>query len=205
MTATDMARRADQRRSQSDAKIVAAVLGIIRDQGLDAVTIDGVTARSGVAKTTIYRRYKDRFELLSDVLDRVSPPHDRHELGPSKERFIAIVRDTQALFEELFGLAAVGRILASDETLSRRWQDKIIVPRMNVFREFLAQGVRDGLLDPGVDYELLVEMIFGGMVVCSAVRGKLPADWAVMVVQTIWPLIRRVKKWERRGDRGSGP
>jgi len=197
-----MTRRADRRRAESDERIVAAVLRIIREEGLDAVTIEGVTAQSGVAKTTIYRRYKDRFELLSDVLDRVSPPHRHHDLGLNKEGLNAMVREAQTLFEELFGLAAVGRMFASGETLSRQWQDKIVIPRMKVIQEFLAQGVRDGLFDPNVDYELLVEMIFGGMVVSEAVHGDLPDDWADRVVEAIWALIHRAGKPERRGERG---
>ena len=178
-------------RSACDDKIVAAALAIIREEGLDAVTIEGVTARSGVAKTTIYRRHSDRFELLADVLNQLSPPPDRRSIAISKEGLAGVVREAQRVFEELFGLAAVGRILASDAALSRRWQDKVIAPRIDVLRQFMVQGVREGLLSPEVDYERIVEMIIGGMVICGALRGDLPRDWADQIVETVWPIIHR--------------
>jgi len=185
-------------RSACDDKIVAAALGIIREEGLDAVTIEGVTARSGVAKTTIYRRYSDRFELLADVLNQLSPPPDRC-IAINKEGLAGVVREAQKVFEELFGLAAVGRILASDAALSRRWQDKVIAPRIDLLRQFMVQGVREGLLSPEVDYERIVEMIIGGMVICAALRGDLPHDWADQMVETVWPIIHR------RGSPTPGP
>jgi AcrR family transcriptional regulator len=178
-------------RSAPDEKIISAVLSIIREQGLDAVTIEGVTARSGVAKTTIYRRYSDRFELLADVLNQLAPPPGRRSFAISKEGLVAVVREEQRVLDELFGLAAVGRILASDAALSRRWNDKVIAPRIDAVRDFLAQGVREGLLAPDVDYDRIVEMIIGGMVIGEALRGELPRGWADKVVGTLWPLIRR--------------
>ena len=180
-------------RSMFDQKIGAAVLSIVRDKGLDAVTIESVTARSGVAKTTIYRRYSDRFELLAGVLDQLSPLHDARTFDLTKEGIVAILRDVQGVFEKLFGLAAVGRILASDADLSRQWQDKVIEPRIDGLRQFLAQGVRKGLLAPEVDYDRIVEMIIGGMLVSNARRGELSYEWAEEVVNTLWPLIHRRK------------
>jgi len=176
----------------SDDKIVAAVLAIIREEGLDAVTVEGVTARSGVAKTTIYRRYRDRYELLADVLDRLTPSILRsRDFDLSKDGFIALVAGFRKGFEELFGIAAVGRILASGATVNRRWQSKVIFPQVEGLREFMTQGVRQGLFVTEIDYDYIVDMIVGAMLVRTALRGELPADWANRVIETLWPLIHR--------------
>ena len=47
------------RRRKTDERIAAAVMLLLRENGPDAVTMDAVTSVSGVAKTTLYRRYSD--------------------------------------------------------------------------------------------------------------------------------------------------
>ncbi len=43
--------------------MLASAVEILRDDGLAGLTIEAVAARSGVAKTTIYRQFSDREEL----------------------------------------------------------------------------------------------------------------------------------------------
>ena len=55
-------------RREVDAKIAAATLEVLRTRGPRAVTVEAVTAHSGIAKTTIYRRYSDRRDMLAAAL-----------------------------------------------------------------------------------------------------------------------------------------
>ena len=55
--------RREQLREQTDHKIMKATLAIVISDGVGAVTIEEVARRSGVAKTTIYRRYKNADDL----------------------------------------------------------------------------------------------------------------------------------------------
>lgn len=48
-------------------KVIAAVTDIMVERGAGGVTIDEVAARSGVAKTTIYRHWPDRAALVLDT------------------------------------------------------------------------------------------------------------------------------------------
>ena len=47
----------------TEERIYASVLRIAQREGFSATSIDAVVADSGVAKTTIYRRYADRKEM----------------------------------------------------------------------------------------------------------------------------------------------
>src|SRR5262245_26365763 len=51
-----------------DNAIVQATLDAFIEGGYGAVSIEGVAARSGVAKATIYRRYSDKAQLLVDAI-----------------------------------------------------------------------------------------------------------------------------------------
>ena len=52
-----------------DERISRAALLLLRENGPHAVHIDAVAARSGVARTTIYRRFRDRGALLTATLE----------------------------------------------------------------------------------------------------------------------------------------
>ena len=49
--------RTDPRTVSTDKKITAATLALLREGGPQRVSIEAVSAASGVAKTSIYRRY----------------------------------------------------------------------------------------------------------------------------------------------------
>ena len=59
---------------RTDSKIMHATLEIIIAQGIGAVNIESVARRSGVAKTTIYRRYANTDDLIDLVEDSFSSP-----------------------------------------------------------------------------------------------------------------------------------
>ena len=63
-----------EQRSSRDQRISAAALDLLRTKGPAAVTVEAVVARSGVAKTTIYRRYRNRNDMLTAALASITQP-----------------------------------------------------------------------------------------------------------------------------------
>ncbi len=62
------ARREDPRITRSKACALAAAIEILRADGASGLTIEKVALHSGVARTTIYRHWPDRNELLFDAI-----------------------------------------------------------------------------------------------------------------------------------------
>lgn len=60
--------RQDSRRARTDKKLVPAVLDQLAEYGYAGFTIDRLSAQSGVAKTTIYRRWASKAELIFDLM-----------------------------------------------------------------------------------------------------------------------------------------
>ena len=175
-------------RRRTDHKILAAVTQLIRSGGLPAVTMEAVSAISGVAKTTLYRRYRDRFDLLNGVAAQLAPVA-YPAAGLTPESLTELLRNLQDVFETHVGFAGIGHLFASDEAFVVAWREKIVKPRVDVVRDFFDRGVADGVLRPEIDCQLLGELVMGGMVMCDALRGDVPDDWAENVVQAIWPAI----------------
>jgi len=67
-----------QRDLDIETRVLGTVMEILREGGLAALTIEEVTKRSGVAKTTIYRRWSSAEELglraMKSLVKEVEPP-----------------------------------------------------------------------------------------------------------------------------------
>ena len=50
-------------------RVLRAALEVLADDGLPGFTIEAVAQRAGASKTTLYRRWASREELLAEAMD----------------------------------------------------------------------------------------------------------------------------------------
>lgn len=72
-TAKSQARETDERVEKSKKAVLTATYELLTKSGLSGVSVDEVSRRSGVAKTTIYRHWPSRESLLMDACSHLSP------------------------------------------------------------------------------------------------------------------------------------
>jgi len=56
------------RSAQADRAIIDAIVDLLVNRGYREVTIEAVAARAGVAKTTIYRRWPSKAEMVVEAI-----------------------------------------------------------------------------------------------------------------------------------------
>ncbi|HEY2062354.1 MAG TPA: TetR/AcrR family transcriptional regulator [Amycolatopsis sp.] len=61
------------RDASRDVAILEATLALLIGNGYEQLSIEAVAARSGAAKTTIYRRYRDKAALVAAAVEHRSP------------------------------------------------------------------------------------------------------------------------------------
>jgi AcrR family transcriptional regulator len=61
--------------------IVDAAWQELTERGWAGFTVEGVAARSGAAKTVIYRRWRNRVHLAQDMLLRATTDSDAVQVG----------------------------------------------------------------------------------------------------------------------------
>ena len=85
------------------------------------LTVEGVAALSGVAKTTIYRRWRSRDELaLAVLIDMVQTPALAPARGDTRSELIALVKGAvRVLGKTLMGTVMQG--LALSLPLTQSW------------------------------------------------------------------------------------
>jgi AcrR family transcriptional regulator len=80
------------RDASRDVAILDATLALLTENGYEQLSMEAVAARSGVAKTTIYRRYRDKAALVAAAVEHRSPASPP-ELpgGDLREDLVALV------------------------------------------------------------------------------------------------------------------
>lgn len=86
--------RTDPRVVRSRRAVLDAALGELAERGYGAFAIDGVAARAGVARSTIYRLWPDRTALIADAIDELNRQPAPQPSGDetSRERIATLVR-----------------------------------------------------------------------------------------------------------------
>jgi AcrR family transcriptional regulator len=154
------------RRARSERAILQATRALLAEVGVRGLTIEGVAARSGVAKTTIYRRWRDRDELAlaavwNDLASELQAPGD---LGDTRAELLAFVEPLVTILRSpLMGSVIRGLTseIAESRELSRRYREQFIEPRLEQLELVIGRGVQRGDLRPDTEVRLAHEMLVG--------------------------------------------
>lgn len=81
----------DERVRRSRAAVLAATSALLFERGYSGVSVDEVARRSGVAKTTIYRHWPARTDLLRDACANIGTPQTAPDLGSLRADLAALM------------------------------------------------------------------------------------------------------------------
>ncbi|MEX1280276.1 MAG: helix-turn-helix domain-containing protein, partial [Acidimicrobiia bacterium] len=91
MTLTELDTATDPRIERTRRVVLGAAVEVVAERGFSGATIDAIAQRSGVARSTIYRHWPDRGDLLLEaVSDRVGPV-EASVTGDLREDLIGLV------------------------------------------------------------------------------------------------------------------
>jgi AcrR family transcriptional regulator len=160
-------RKSDSRAERSKKAILDATRALIADEGdIGSLTVEAVAARSGVAKTTIYRRWRDKWELALDavMIDMLPGFAEPVDVGDTRKELVTFVQSamknlsTPPSGPAMRGLASQ---IASDPDLGRVYREQVVEPRREQLRPVVERGIARGDLRPDTDVRLVHELMVG--------------------------------------------
>ena len=166
--------RAGRPRSPAaDAAIRNATLDLLRSEGYANLTMAGVAAKAGVSTATLYRRWHAKLDLVVDILQALAEDWPVPDTG-SLECDLRAVLDTM-----ISGMASTGAIMrglvgefARNGELAEALRRNLILPRRAAMIEVLARAKRRGEVRPGVNDDLVFDMLAGSLYYRSTVLGR---------------------------------
>jgi AcrR family transcriptional regulator len=153
-----------RRRARTEQAILDAANELIAAGGLEGLTIEGVAARSGVAKTTIYRRYRDKGELaLAIILGWLEAPSPPRDLGDTRKELVRFANlAVKVLSSPLYRDVVHGLVteLRKPE-LARAYRERVVAAWLADLQTIIDRGVERGDLRPDTDTRHAQELIVG--------------------------------------------
>lgn len=183
----------DPRIERSRHNVLTATVDLLREVGYGRLTIEAVAARSGVAKSTIYRHWPGKAELVTDAFLTLKPRGAEPPPGPVRERVTAVLTGIVESFNVPTDLACMMPALidAAERApemadLTRRLAEQSAVP----LRTVLDEAVEAGELPPSTDTALLTDSLVGPIVLCRLFHRQpiTVDDVPALVDQTLPPV-----------------
>lgn len=183
------ARTGRPRSVAADEAILEATRASLVDLGWSKLTMGDVATRAGVAKTTLYRRWAGKNELVVDAVAVLFDQLELPDLGSLSADVQAVVLQFAALLERPETQTALMAVVAEstrDEALRTRIRDSIV----NRQKRLVLQGrqraqergelpVEEDEATAALTADLVFDVIAGAVVHRALVSAEpVDADWA---------------------------
>lgn len=145
-----------------------AATGLLEEVGCAGFTMEGVAARAGVGKQTLYRRWTTRGDLLLDLYYRDTESEEHLDRDyPSLEETLAALIDLnlKRLYEpaRLNLLRSLAMTSQSDPDLHAVLLARITTPRLDLGRRMIERAITKRLARPDADVEIALKLIYGAI------------------------------------------
>jgi AcrR family transcriptional regulator len=174
--------RAPERRSdRARIAVLHAADDLLVERGYAAVTIEGIAARAGVAKQTIYRWWPSKFDVLMDTF--LQDAEGALRIPDTGTTAGDLRRHLRQLAGFLTGSAA-GKVMLAligqaqhDEAMAVLFRRRFLDERRALDKAILERGVARGEIRADTDLDLAIDLIYGPVYHRVLLTG-LPVDRA---------------------------
>ena len=168
--------RAPHRRNeQARLAVLHAADDLLAERGFAGLTIEGIAARAGVAKQTIYRWWPSKVDVLLDTLiddsrESLAVPDTGSAIEDARRYLRALARFlTQDPAGQVL-LALIGEA-QHDAAMARVFHHRYLDPQRRAERAMLARGVASGELAAGLDVDRALDSLCGPLLYRAMVTG----------------------------------
>lgn len=177
------------RQAEVDERLSTATLSLLRTRGPAAVTVEAVAGASGVAKTTIYRRYANRAELLRSVLSSAISVPEPPPAGSVRDKIRFALGETWRQMEQVLGPGGLAAIVAGSDPEFTALFRAALQPYEDAVVALIEADARAGLLRPDVDAQGVVSLFLGAYLGALVRRGRVDSNWLERCLEMMWVIL----------------
>ena len=156
--------------------------------------IESVAAAARVAKTTVYRRYPSKRDLVIAALGREIPFPPPSRESPTRDALEAFIHTAIAMLIESGAARILAALIVEDQRepgILDLFRTRLLDPRRDQVLAMLRQGIERGELRPDIDPLVVTEMIAGAIFGHHVILGQPTTDaWVDALVEHVWAAIR---------------
>jgi TetR/AcrR family transcriptional regulator, regulator of autoinduction and epiphytic fitness len=157
----------DPRVERTRRVVLDTTIDLIAEGGFSAVTIEAVAARSGVAKSTIYRHWPGRVELMHDAFHELKPSVRVPTEGSIRERIVQVLEElAHSVANSTWSNCLPALISAAEHDVeARELHRRMAQDGRAVVVDLLEEGRRSGELTFKIEPEIMAEALAGPILI----------------------------------------
>lgn len=154
------------RSAQSHQAILQASLELLAEVGFAAMSMDAIAARAGVGKTTIYRRYASKEELVADAIESIREEIVIPDTGNLQSDIDTLIQNAAQITLNPIGRQTVAMIISSASSnpqFAQIYWTKYLQPRRKAFAVVLERAKARKEIQADLDSNLIFDTMSGIM------------------------------------------
>ncbi len=167
------------RSEEADTAVLQSTLELLAEHGVHGFGMETVAQKAGVAKTTVYRRWPNKNELILDALVHLKGAPEPPATGSVRGDLLQIVTRMRDQPRADTGARIIRHIMAEQECcpeLVVQFRDRIVRPRRELCHNVLRRGIAEGVIHADVDVELVTDLLCSSLLVCHMSRARAYSD-----------------------------
>jgi AcrR family transcriptional regulator len=180
------------RSAQSHQAMLRAALELLAEVGFNAMSIEAIAARAGVGKTTIYRRYTSKAELIADAIESVREEIILPDTGTLWGDIEALIQNAAQITLSPIGRQTVSMIISSASSnpqFAQIYWTKYLHPRRKTFAVVLEQAKARNEIQANLDPDLVFDTM-SGIMLYALIFPPTTESWSAYVRRALDLMLR---------------
>lgn len=177
-------------RRNVDIGIADATLDLLRTGGPRSVTVEAVAARSGIAKTTIYRRHRDRREMLTVALSQLTAPEPLAAQATADDLLRWLIKHAVETVQDGIGYGGFAALLTDADPEFVAAFRQILVDQRAELESAIEAGKAAGSIRRDVDPATLIDAVVGAHIAERARTGDVAEGWEERLFALFRPAVQ---------------
>jgi AcrR family transcriptional regulator len=147
-----------------------AALEVFIERGIDSTSIEQIADQAGVARTTVYRRWSSKEQLIAQAIAEARRTAEQRAISSR----VALTRLPRLLVDALAEMLTrpdytkiaarlIGSVPSCPELMATYWNNYML-PRREIVGNLLNRARAQGLIRADSDPELLMDLISGAII-----------------------------------------
>ncbi|XGV94638.1 MAG: TetR/AcrR family transcriptional regulator [Leptolyngbya sp. BL-A-14] len=175
------------RSAQSHQAMLQATLELLAEVGFEAMSIEAISTRAGVGKTTIYRRYNSKAELVADAIESIREGIVIPDAGSLWGDMNALIQNAAQISLNPLGRQTVAMIISSASSnaeFAQIYWTKYLQPRREAFAVVLERAKARQEVKPDLDPGLVFDTM-SGIMLYAMIFQPTPESWEAYVRRSL--------------------
>ncbi len=175
------------RSARSHQAMLQATLELLAEVGFEVMSIEAISSRAGVGKTTIYRRYSGKAELVADAIESIREEIIIPDTGSLWGDMDALIQNAAQISLNPLGRQTVAMIISSASSnaeFAQIYWTKYLQPRREAFAVVLERAKARQEVKRDLDPCLVFDTM-SGIMLYAMIFQPTPESWETYVRRSL--------------------